>query len=119
MDVATLEQAIKKVMRTMLDERDTLVHCKQDKHRSGSFVIFLYALINDGIDVEVRIDEYLRHDPHIRPHDFGCTMRVWRESGLWSLLDATRGDLEVQRLVADIHARLDESNGQGVDGVKA
>ena len=119
MDVATLEQAIKKVMRTMLDERDTLVHCKQGKHRSGSFVIFLYALINDGIDVEVRIDEYLRHDPHIRPHDRGCILRVWRESGLWSLLDATRGDLEVQRLVADIHARLDESKGQGVDGVKA
>ena len=57
--------------------------------------------------------------PFLFPHDRGCILRVWREGGLWSLLDAARGDLEVQRLVAGIHARLDESNGQGVDGVKA
>ena len=134
----TLKQAIKKVMRTMLDERDTLVHCKQGKHRTGSFVMFLYALWDDKVEVGEMIDDYIQLDAHIRPHDRGCILRVWRESDLWSLLDAARGDHEIQQLVADIHARLDKSNShrvkgsrlgrvkkiitkftQGVDGVKA
>ena len=44
MDAPTLQQAVKQVMRAMLEERDTLVHCKQGKHRSGCFLIFVTAV---------------------------------------------------------------------------
>lgn len=115
MDVPTLQQAVKKVLRAMLEERDTLVHCKQGKHRSGCFLMFVNAVIDDGIDVEVWLDDYLKHSI-LRPHDRGCVLRAWRESGLSKLLGATRRDAEVQGLVAEIHARVDESGRQGVEG---
>ena len=115
MDVPTLQQAVKKVMRAMLEERDTLVHCEQGKDRSGCFLIFVTAIVEDGVDVEVLIENYLK-DPILRPHDRGCVWRVWRESGLSKLLGAARRDAQVQGLVAEIHARVDESGRQGVEG---
>ena len=110
-DVPTFERGVKKVLKAMLKEEDSLVHCIQGKHRSGSFLVFVTALVEDGVDVEVLINEYLQEDPILRPHDRGCVFRVWRESGLRPLLAAARRDPEVKHLVAEIHARLDESRG--------
>ena len=108
MDAATFERGVKKVLKSMLKEEDSLVHCIQGKHRSGSFRIFVQALVEDGMDVEALINEYLQGDPILRPHDRGCVLRVWRESCLRPLLAAARRDPEVKHLVAEIHARLDE-----------
>ena len=114
MDVATFERGVKKVMRAMLEGRDILVHCIQGKHRSGSFLTFVAAIIDD-IEAEFMISEYLQ-DPILRPHDRGCVFRVWREGGLRPLLAAARLDREVQHLVEEIHARMDEASGrQGVE----
>ena len=113
-DVPTLERGVKKVMKTMLEGRDTLVHCLQGKHRSGGFLIFVAAIIDDKDD-DFMINEYLQ-DRILRPHDRGCVYRVWRESGLRPLLAAARLDREVQHLVEHIHARMDEASGrQGVE----
>ena len=119
MDCAELEQAIKKVLRNMLDEKKTLVHCIQGKHRTGGFVMFLYALLDDSEGPEAWIDFYIEKDTLVRPHDRGCVRRVWRESGLYNLLDGAKRDPEIQDLVAQIRARLaevDESGRQGVEG---
>ena len=112
MDVPTLERGVKKVLRSMLEERDTLVHCKQGKHRSGSFLIFVFGLIDDERDVDVLINEYLLEDPLLQPHDRRCVFRVWRESDLRAVLVCAREDPEIIRLVAEIHARM------GVQGVE-
>ena len=118
MDVPTLQRAVKMVLRAMLEERDTLVHCKQGKHRSGSFLIYVTAVIHAGEAVEVWFNEYLQ-PCMLRPHDRGSVLRAWKESGLSELLDVTRRDAEVQGLVAEFHTRVRESRRQEVDGVKA
>ena len=118
MDVPTLQRAVKKVMRAMLEERDTLVHCKQGKHRSGSFLIYVTAVIHAGGAVEVWFNEYLKHG-FLRPRDRGSLLRAWKESGLSELLGVTRRDAEVQGLVAEFHTRVRKSRRQEVDGVKA
>ena len=114
MDVPTFERGVKKFLKATLKEENILVHCKQGKHRSGSFLIFVIALIEDGVDVEVLINEYLQEDDYLRPHDRGCVLRVWRESGLRPLLANARRDPEVKHLVAEIHARLDPERARGL-----
>ena len=115
MDVPTLQRAVKIVLRAMLEEPVTLVHCKQGKHHSGSFLIYVTAVIHAGEAVGVWFNEYPKHGI-LRPHDRGSVLRAWKESGLSELLDVTRRDAEVQGLVAECHTRVRESRRQEVEG---
>ena len=118
MDVPTLQRPVKKVTRAMLEERDTLVHCKQGKHRSGSFLVFVFGLLEVDKSADFLINRYLVKDPLLQPYDRGCVFRVWKEGGLRPLLASARQDPEVRRMVAEIHARMDgvkESRSQGVE----
>ena len=50
-------------LRSILDERDTLVHCMQGKHRSGGFLIFVLSLICSEEDADDMINKYMKMDP--------------------------------------------------------
>ena len=92
-----------------------LVHCMLSKHCSGSFLIFVTAPTEAHQRVKDIMVCYLE-DLAFQPHNNLCLYRIWRESGLWELLDSARSDPEIQSLVVEIFARLDESDesrGQG------
>ena len=119
MDVAIFLQAVKMVMRAAVEKQDTLVHCKKGKHRSGSLLIFMNAVVGDdfedGCGVDFLINAYAQRKV-LHPHDRGCIYRVWQESGLWQMLDTAKEDPEIQSLAAQIRARMNEEMLQKLEG---
>ena len=67
MNLDDLEQVVKKVLRAMAKNQDTLVYCHVGRHHSGSFLIFVIAFIEEGSKVQNMMDQYI-DDPACQPH---------------------------------------------------
>ena len=98
------EAAVLLVLETLANDQDTLVHCKQGKHRSGAFRCFIVALVLNK-DFVIILDDYLKTD--LLPHDRKYLVQVVFECNLHARMEKARADKRVKRILDTISEKVE------------
>ena len=108
-----MARAVELCLIALIAGGKALVHCRQGKHRSGTFASVVLAVLLD-LSLDDAVEMYFRERPLVLKRDQAIVWKIIAKRGIREWLDGFRAQFDTSRLMEEANSKKRQKNSEAL-----